>query len=202
MDAAWLDLLDLLFDRSYRRAESPTFRLSSGKLSDFYIDCKVTTMCGEAMPLVGELIARHLPPGTQSVGGLTMGADWIAAAVAHHCTTHGRRVDAFSVRKEPKKHGTRKWIEGCAAHGSKVVVVDDVVTTGGSTIDAIRKCREEGLEVMSVVALVDREEEGGREAIIREAGPGVPFAAVYKRSDFDARAESRRHVPSEPAAPR
>jgi len=93
----------------------------------------------------------------------------------------------FSVRKEAKKHGTGKWIEGCAPAGTRVAVLDDVITTGGSTIDAIKKCREEGLDVVAVVALVDRQEEDGMENIRRAAGPDVPIRAVFTRADLEAR---------------
>jgi len=175
----------MLVERSYRQSDTPSFRLASGKLSNFYIDCKVTTMCGDAMPLVGEAVAQLLPPEAEGVGGLTMGADWIAAAAAYFCTAHGRRVDAFSVRKEPKQHGLKKWIEGAARAGAKVVVIDDVVTTGGSTIDAIDRCREEGLDVVGVVVLVDRQEEGGMEAIRQKAGASLPLHAVFVRSDLE-----------------
>ena len=178
-------LLELLVTKSYRRADTPCFRLASGKLSDFYIDCKMTTMHGQAMPLVGEAFARELPDGVDAVGGLTMGADPIAHAIAHYYALHGRSVNAFSVRKEPKKHGTRKWIEGDVEPGSKVVVVDDVVTTGGSTIDAIRRCREEGLYIVAVMALVDRQEAGAMEAIRREAGRDVSVRAIFTKSDLE-----------------
>lgn len=189
-------LLELLVRKSYRRADTPSFRLTSGKLSDFYVDCKMTTMNGQAMPLIGEAFAQHLPDDIDAVGGLTMGADPIAHAIAHYCAVHGRSVNAFSVRKEPKKHGTRKWIEGGVAPGGKVVVVDDVVTTGGSTVDAIRKCREEGLHVAGVLVLVDRQEEGGMEAIRREAGPDIPVRAIFTKADLEAVSKSAGHAPS------
>lgn len=183
-------LLELLVTISFRRADTPSFRLASGKLSNFYIDCKLTTMNGQAMPLIGEVFAQQLPDGIDAVGGLTMGADPIAHAIAHYRALHGRAVNAFSVRKEPKKHGTGKWIEGGVERGSKVVVLDDVVTTGGSTIDAIRKCREEGLHVAGILVLVDRQEEGGMEAIRREAGPDVCVRAIFTRSDLEAFSKS------------
>ena len=172
-------LCDLLARRSYRHDPSAPFLLSSGKRSAYYVDCKATTMRGEAADLVGAAFMEHLPPEAEAVGGLTLGADPIAYAVAAYCTRHGRPLDAFSVRKEAKRHGLRKWVEGCAPRGTAVVVVDDVVTTGGSTIDAIRKCREEGLRVVAVVALVDREEERGHENIVEAAGPGVPVSAIF-----------------------
>jgi orotate phosphoribosyltransferase len=205
-DAARARLLRLLVERSYRQTDTPSFRLASGKLSNFYIDCKVTTMCGDAMPLVGTAVAPFVPPDAEAVGGLTMGADWIAAATAYFCTANGRRVDAFSVRKEPKKHGLKKWIEGSARTGTRVVVIDDVVTTGGSTLDAIDRCREEGLVVVGVVVLVDRQEEGGMEAIRQKAGPSLPLHAVFVRSDLEREWETltkaQRAAASDPAAAR
>lgn len=178
-------LLELLLEHSYRRSRTKSFRLASGKRSNFYIDCKATTMRAKAMPLVGELGFALVPRGAEAVGGLTMGADPIAGAIACFSAAQRRPVDAFSVRKEPKAHGMCQWIEGCGARGSKVVVVDDVVTTGGSTILAIQRCREEGLRVVGVIALVDREEEDGINAIRREAGPGVPVTAIFTRSEID-----------------
>lgn len=193
-------LLELLVTRSYRRADTPSFRLTSGKLSNFYIDCKMTTMHGQAMPLIGEAFAREIPDSIDAVGGLTMGADPIAHAIAHYCALHGRSANAFSVRKEPKKHGTRKWIEGGVEPGSKVVVLDDVVTTGGSTIDAIRKCREEGLQVAGVLVLVDRQEEGGLETIRREAGADVPVRAIFTKADLEACSQSSGQAHASPRA--
>lgn len=180
-------LLDLLVTYSYNRAPYDKFELSSGKRSNFYIDCKTTTMRAAAMPLVGQAVAALLPPETESVGGLTLGADAIAAATAFYCQSIGRHVDSFTVRKTAKSHGMMKFIEGCP--GARVVVLDDVVTTGGSTIDAIRKCREAGIQVMGVVALVDRE-EGGMDAVRQAAGPDVPVAAVFRKSELEARWQS------------
>ena len=181
-------LLDLLVTHSYNRASYDKFELSSGKRSNFYIDCKTTTMRAAAMPLVGAAVAALLPAGTESVGGLTLGADAIAGATAYYCQSIGTPVDSFTVRKTAKGHGMMKFIEGCP--GTRVVVLDDVVTTGGSTIDAIRKCRDAGIQVLGVVALVDRE-EGGMDAVRAEAGPGIPVAAVFKRSELEGHWQSR-----------
>lgn len=180
-------LLDLLVRHSYQRESYDKFELSSGKRSNFYIDCKTTTMRAVAMPLIGQTVAAVLPAETQAVGGLTLGADAIAGATAYYCQTIGRTVDSFTARKLAKKHGLMKYIEGCP--GERVVVVDDVVTTGGSTIDAIRKCRDAGIQVIGVVALVDRE-EGGMEAVRHEAGPGVNVAAIFRKSEFEERWQS------------
>ncbi len=184
-------LLDLLAAHSYRSSDVPTFKLASGKLSRHYIDCKATTMRGDAKAFVGALFAPHIPESAQSVGGLTMGADPIASAVSYFCTQQGRFLDSFAVRKEPKKHGLQKWIEGCAKRDTHVVIVDDVVTTGGSTIDAIKKCREEGLIVDAVIVLVDRQEDGGVEAIRREAG--VPVVAIFTITEIEEHAHASQH---------
>ena len=159
-------LLRLLLERSLRLGD---FVLASGARSSYYIDCRTTTTHAEGQYLVGrlglELLEREgLAPA--SVGGLTMGADPVAYAVAHASWIAGRPVHAFSVRKEPKDHGTGRRIEGCFAAGDRVVVVEDVVTSGGSALRAIEAVRAEGGEVLGVLALVDRE-GGGREAIER-----------------------------------
>jgi orotate phosphoribosyltransferase len=181
-------LRDLLVKHSYRYDPAAPFQLASGKRSTDYVDCKATTMRGDAADLVATVVAPELPGEVTALGGLTMGADPIAQATAVYCTRLGRPLDAFSVRKEAKKHGLRKWIEGCAAPGATVAVVDDVVTTGGSTIDAIDRCRQEGLRVAAVVVLVDREEENGLQKIKDKAGPSVPVRAIFTLSELRARA--------------
>ena len=180
-------LLHLLVTYSYNRATYDKFELTSGKRSNFYIDCKTTTMRGAAMPLIGQAVAALLPSETQSVGGLTLGADAIAGATAYFCQTTGRCVDSFTARKTAKSHGMMKFIEGCP--GTRVVVLDDVVTTGGSTIDAIHKCREAGIQVLGVVALVDRE-EGGMAAVQAAAGANVPVTALFRKSELEAHWQS------------
>lgn len=188
-------LLGLLRQHSYRYDAKGQFPLASGKRSHHYVDCKATTMRGDAADLVGALIAECLPTGVTSVGGLTMGADPIAQAVASYCTRHGRPMDHFAVRKEAKRHGLLKWIEGCAEPGRVVAVVDDVVTTGGSTVDALRKCQEEGLRVAAVIVLVDRQEDGGLERIRQEVGPDIPVRAIFTLEEV-------AHAHEHPARPR
>jgi orotate phosphoribosyltransferase len=182
-------LLELLVTHSYKRAASDVFQLTSGKRSNFYIDCKTTTMRAEAMPLIGQAVSACLPAETDAVGGLTLGADAIAGAAAYYCQTTGRSVNSFTIRKSAKEHGLKKYIEGCP--GTKVVVLDDVVTTGGSTIEAIRRGREAGLRVLGVIALVDRE-EGGMDAVRAEAGANVPVTAIFKKSELEACWQSRQ----------
>jgi orotate phosphoribosyltransferase len=175
-------LLDLLTERSYAKRKVV---LSSGKESDFYIDCKKTVLLAEGHWLVGKLMfeaARAQFPEAIAVGGLTMGADPLASAVSLVSFLGQVPLQAFLVRKEPKGHGTGQWIEGLSSlpRGAKVVVVEDVVTTGASTIKAIERARAEGLEPVGAITLVDRD-EGGREAI---EATGVKVLSLFKRSDF------------------
>jgi len=188
VDIANRSLAKLLVERSYIRGD---FVLASGRRSAFYFDCKLTTCFAEAMPLVGAAFTREFRragSAPRSVGGLTSGADPVANAIAYHSVSDPPALQMFSVRKERKSHGTGKWIEGCAE--SPVAVVEDVVTSGGSVLRAIERCREDGLEIAHVAVLVDRE-EGGMEAI-RRAVPGVPVTAVFTKSELDAlRAQER-----------
>jgi orotate phosphoribosyltransferase len=183
MDPGSRDLAKLLVHRSYIQGD---FVLASGRRSAFYFDCKLTTCFAEAMPLIGRAFVhefRRAATHPVSVGGLTAGADPVANAIAYYSLGDGPPLDMFSVRKDRKDHGTRKWIEGCAA--SPVAVVDDVVTSGGSVIRAIERCREEGLEIVHVAVLVDRE-EGGLEAIRALVPHHVPVTAIFKKSELDA----------------
>jgi orotate phosphoribosyltransferase len=175
-------LLELLRTLSFERRK---VILASGKESDFYVDCKRTALTAEGHVLVGRLLlekVRRVRPLVRGVGGLTLGADPIASAIALTSFLEGEPVDAFIVRKEPKGHGTGQWIEGrkTIPDGSRVAVIEDVVTTGGSALKAIERCRAERLEPVACVALVDRL-EGGREAIEAQ---GVPLDALFTRKDF------------------
>ena len=175
-------LLDLLTRLAYEKRKVV---LSSGRESNFYIDTKQATLSAEGHFLVGRLAlaaVRALVPDVQGVGGLTLGADPIASAVSLTSFLDGQPVPAFYVRKEPKGHGTNQWIEGKKGlpAQARVCVLEDVVTTGASTLKAVERCRSEGLAVRGVVALVDRE-EGGREAV--EAA-GVPLRSLFRRRDF------------------
>ena len=150
------------------------FILASGRRSSFYIDARRTTMSGEGLSLIGalglaRLAARHWTPDL--VGGLTLGADPVAYAIAAAARAAGRALDAFTVRKDPKTHGTGKRIEGCFRPGAAVVVVEDVITTGQSAREAIAAVTAEGARVLGVLAVVDRE-EGGR-ATLEQAGHAV-----------------------------
>ncbi len=182
LDADRARLLELLRALSFERRK---VILASGKESDFYVDCKRTALTAEGHVLVGRLLfekVRAIRPLVRGVGGLTLGADPIASAIALTSFLAGEPVDAFIVRKEPKGHGTGQWIEGrkTIPDGSRVVVIEDVVTTGGSALKAIERCRAERLLPVACVALVDRR-EGGREAIEAQ---GVPLDALFTREDF------------------
>jgi orotate phosphoribosyltransferase len=175
-------LLEILRTLSFERRK---VILASGRESDFYIDCKRTALTAEGHVLIGRVLfdrVRRIQPLVRGVGGLTLGADPIASAIALTSFLEGEPVDAFIVRKEPKGHGTGQWIEGrkTIPDGSRVVVIEDVVTTGGSALKAIERCRAERLEPVACLALVDRA-EGGREAIEAQ---GVPLQAVFERRDF------------------
>jgi orotate phosphoribosyltransferase len=158
----------LLLARSVQRGH---FVLASGRTSTFYIDCRLTTMSAEGLVLIGRLglgairAERWAPRG---VGGLTMGADPVAYAIAAASAAASPVIDAFSVRKQPKAHGTGRRIEGNFSPGDQVVVVEDVITTGGSALQAVEAVRDEGGTVLGVLAVVDRE-EGGR-AVIEKTG--------------------------------
>ncbi len=158
-------LLKLLLEKSFKYSDEPTFKLASGKMSNYYIDCRKTTHSCEGKYLIGTLMFDMVKAlNVQALGGLTMGADPVACAVSHTAYLEKTSLASFSIRKEQKGHGMKKRVEGDVKPGDRVVVVDDVITTGGSTIKAIEAARAEGLEVVHVIALVDRE-EGGRQAI-------------------------------------
>lgn len=174
-------LLEILVRDSFQYSDAPQFKLASGKTSQYYINCKKTAYQAEAMNLIGALIFDRISAfPVDGIGGLTLGADPIAFAVSMFSYQQNRPIDAFVVRKTVKEHGTKQAIEGKFSGMKKVVIVEDVVTTGQSALEAISKCEEAGLEVFAVVALVDRE-EGGREAILAK----VPrFEALYSKADL------------------
>jgi orotate phosphoribosyltransferase len=180
-------LLDLLVRLSYFREPGKSFTLASGRVSDYYIECSLTTTNFAALPLIGALVHARVPESAVAIGGPTMGADPIAAAVAFHSAGTARPVSWFSVRKTPKEHGARRWLEGSARPGDRVVVVEDVITSGGSLLEAVRKCGEEGLEVRRAVVLVDREEDGGRARVEQALGRlGADFQALFTRTALEA----------------
>ena len=159
------ELIRILCEKSFQYSEQPVFKLVSGRLSQFYVNCKPTTLSPRGMFLTGHLVYEAIRDmDIAGVGGLTFGADPIAMATAFVSELQGHPIQAFSIRKTQKDHGVIRWIEGDLHPGDRVVIIDDVVTTGGSTIKAIERARQEGMQVVKVVILVDRQ-EGGLENI-------------------------------------
>jgi orotate phosphoribosyltransferase len=158
-------LAEIILERSFQYRDNPPFTLASGKTSNYYFNCKTTTMDPEGMYLIGNILFEMLADADVSAaGGLTLGADPIANALSLISYQKKNPIKSFVVRKDAKNHGTKSGIEGNISPGERVVIIDDVITTGGSTITAIEIAREAGLKVDRVIALVDRE-EGGRENI-------------------------------------
>jgi orotate phosphoribosyltransferase len=174
------ELMQIIRELSYEERE---VTLVSGRKSNFYFDGKQTTLHPRGAVLVGKAFCeefKHFPGPIEGVGGLTLGADPIATATAMISSLEGEPIPAFIIRKEPKGHGTGQWLEGRKnlKPGARVVIVEDVTTTGGSSMKAVDRAREEGMEVVGIVTLVDRE-EGARENIEKE---GIPLRAVFTRS--------------------
>ena len=191
MPTACQELLRLLATKSFRLGE---FKLASGPTSDYYIDCRTTTLDARGSQFTGqalldEIHARGWKP--DAIGGLTMGADPLAVAVA---VTSGS-ISAFLVRKAEKQHGTGQRIEGFREKGARVVIVDDVCTTGSSTIQAIEAAREFGFEIVGVMCLVEREEAQGRPAVEQAAAP-APFIALFTANDVKKEHIAVSHQPS------
>jgi orotate phosphoribosyltransferase len=161
------ELIRLLCDKAFQYSPDPKFKLVSGQVSRYYINCKPVSLSPRGMFLIGHLIFEAIAriPAC-AIGGMTFGADPMAVATAFVSELKRNPINAFSVRKNQKDHGIVRWIEGNVRPGEQVVIIDDVVTTGGSTIAAIERSRSEGLQVIKVVVLVDRQ-EGGMDAIRR-----------------------------------
>lgn len=177
-------LLELLVKHAFAKKR---IVLASGRESDFYVDCRAVALSAEGHALIGRLMlakARELEPELAAVGGLTMGADPLASAVSLTSFFDGPPVGAFLIRKEPKDHGTGKVCEGLQLlpPNARAVILEDVVTTGGSSLKAVESARKEGLGISSIVALVDRD-EGGRQNL--EAA-GLRVVSLFTRSDFPA----------------
>ncbi len=163
-------LLELILEYAFQYSETPVFKLAHGGTSRFYFNCKRITLDPEGQYLIGNLALETLKGlEIDAVGGLTLGADAIATATAYSSWLRGYRpIQSFIVRKVGKDHGIIAPIEGKVKAGDRVAVVDDVVTTGGSTLQAISACRQAGLEVVGVLAIVDRQEMNGRENIEKQ----------------------------------
>jgi len=174
-------LYELIKERSLKIADEPIFKLSSGKLSRYYLDLKRVTLDPEGGYLIGNLVYDMVKPfEINAIGGLTLGADPIAYATALISHQKGSPLKPFVVRKEPKGHGTKRQIEGNVLPGERVVVVEDVVTTAASSLKAVKACREYGLEVVAVCCIVDRN-EGGRENLEKE---GLKLYSLFTIDDF------------------
>jgi len=171
----------LLAHKSFRLGE---FKLSSGGTSDYYIDCRTTTLDAKGSRLTGEVFSDEIRERgwrPQAIGGLTMGADPIVVAVS---VVTGE-LHGFLVRKAEKQHGTGQRIEGFRKKGARVVIVDDVCTTGASTVQAIEAVREFGFEIAGVMCLVEREEAKGRPSVEKAAAP-APFVSIFTAQDVRA----------------
>ena len=178
------DLKTMLLEKSVRTGD---FTLASGKKSDLYVDCRVTALDNKGAHWIGQagwdlVLGKIEAEGLEvdAIGGMTMGADPISLVVGMASSEHEKALQVFTVRKEPKGHGRGKQIEGNFKEGDRVVVVDDVITTGGSTLKAIEAIRAAGGEVVFCLVLVDRE-EGGRPAIEAD---GVPVVSIFTRSQL------------------
>jgi orotate phosphoribosyltransferase len=161
------ELIDMLCQKSFKFSDKPIFKLVSGRMSRFYVNCKPVSLCARGLFLAGHLLFEAIKEeGVTAVGGLTFGADPLAVATAFASELNAQPINAFSIRKTRKDHGMVRWIEGDINPGERVAIIDDVATTGGSTIKAIERARAEGLEVAKAVIFVDRQ-EGGLENIRR-----------------------------------
>src|SRR5689334_15152243 len=186
MHSARQKLLSTLAHKSFRLGE---FKLSSGGTSDYYIDCRTTTLDAQGSRLTGEVFLEEIRQRgwkPQAIGGLTMGADPIVVAVS----VVSGELNGFLVRKAEKHHGTGQRIEGFREKGARVVIVDDVCTTGASTMQAIEASREFGFDIVGVMCLVEREEAGGRPNVENAATP-AQFVALFTANDV-----RREHVKS------
>lgn len=171
-------LMQIILKQSFKLGD---FTLSSGRKSEYYVDCRTTTLHPEGAYLVGKLIFPWVKEaGADAVGGLTLGADPMAAAVIIESFRQGAPVRGFIVRKEQKEHGRGRRIEGNLEKGDRVIILEDVVTTGESALKAVAAVKDAGATVISVVTIVDRE-EGGREAIEKE---GLKVRALFTAGEL------------------
>jgi orotate phosphoribosyltransferase len=192
MGHARAKLLQMLAEKSFRLG---SFKLSSGGTSDYYIDCRLTTLYAAGAVATGEAVLEEIRErGWQvdAIGGLTMGADPIVVATSVISAQQGAPINGFLVRKAEKTHGTGQRVEGFREKGTHVVIVDDVCTTGASTIQAIEAALEFGFEVSGVLCLVERQEAGGRVNVEKAAAP-APFIALFTANDV--RTEHVKHLP-------
>jgi|TARA_R100000781_G_C4019759_1_gene106682 orotate phosphoribosyltransferase len=172
------ELLELLKEFAYKKGE---FKLSSGKTSEHYCNCKPVTLSGRGLTLSSLLMLEHIE--TNYVAGLTLGADPLVTGVAVCSALDKRLINSLIVRKEAKGHGTQSYIEGpLPKEGTKITVLEDVITTGGSAIQAVKRLRDAGYVVERVVAIVDRQEDGEADTAMKLAG--LELISLYKLSEI------------------
>ena len=161
------ELLSMLKEDAYRKGE---YTLSSGKSSQHYVNCKPVTLTGRGLTLASIMLLQHVEEDSVAVAGLTLGADPLVSGVAVVCGLDKIKLNALIVRKEAKGHGTGAYIEGpLPEKGSKVTVLEDVITTGGSAIKAVNRLRDAGYVVNRIISIVDRQEDGEADAAMKEA---------------------------------
>jgi orotate phosphoribosyltransferase len=186
-------LLDRLVEHAYVYDPAGKIPLASGQLSDEYINCKAALSYPDVLAVAAQVMYPFLKDDAQAVGGLTMGADPLAIAIALFSRNQTHPVRWFSVRKERKEHGLKKLVEGNLPDHSRIAVVDDVVTQGSSTLDAIDRLRSDGHTITQVIVLVDRE-QGGLAKIRESLGGDVPVDAVFAKSELRVRWQRFRAV--------
>ena len=178
------NLVEIIKERSFQYSSEPKFKLTSGAMSNYYFNMKKTTQSPDGLHLVGKIFfekIRELGLHPHAIGGLTMGADPIAYSVALYSFSVKQPIQAFVIRKEPKEHGLKLPIEGNVTAGDHIIIIDDVITTGGSTIKAINIAKENGLIIDAVIILVDRCEQNGRQNI---EALGYPVYDILTVNDF------------------
>ena len=180
------ELLKLLKENAYKKGE---FKLSSGKTSEHYVNCKPVTLNGRGLTLASIMLLEHVEKDSVAVGGLTLGADPIVSGVAVVAGLDRRLLDGLIVRKEAKGHGTGAWIEGPELpEGSKITVLEDVITTGGSAIKAVKRLRDAGYKVERVVSIVDRQEN--EEATTAMKLAGLELYSIFTIGDLSEEKET------------
>lgn len=186
------ELLEVIIEKSFRLGD---FTLSSGLKSDYYIDCRTTTLDARGAELTGRVFLDLIQSRgwkAEAIGGLTLGADPIVVAVSVISSQQRTPISGFLVRKSEKTHGMGQRIEGFQKKGAPVVIVDDVCTTGSSTIQAIEAARAFGFSILGVACLVEREEAGGRPAVEQAAAPAT-FISIFRSSEVKAALEKKRN---------
>ena len=172
------ELLKLLKDNAYKKGD---FKLSSGKTSEHYVNCKPVTLSGRGLTLASLLMLMHVE--TDCVAGLTLGADPLVSGVSLVSALDSKMVNGLIVRKEAKGHGTQAWIEGpLPKEGTQITVLEDVITTGGSAIQAVKRLRDAGYVVDRVVSIIDRQEDGEADTAMKLAG--LELISIFKLDEL------------------